>query len=227
MQLPKPVGRDASVRKYDLLSVLMAYGLSQDKVVQRQVLRLMALITTRYNWKRDELTMGQDEIARLWNVDTRTVKREMARLRALGWIVVKRQGARGHVSVLGIDLNKIFEDTRAAWPNIGVDFIERLEAQDRPAEPAGNVVPLRHSPARIVDDGSLWAQMQKQLLAMDAACFSAWYAPLREIACEEGCLVLLAPTKFHASYVETQFGDRLCAIARGFDPSVQSLRFEV
>jgi hypothetical protein len=39
----------------------------------------MALITMRYNWQRDELTTGQGEIAPLWSVDERTVKREMAR----------------------------------------------------------------------------------------------------------------------------------------------------
>ena len=84
MQLPRPVGREAASRKYDILSALMAFALAQDKHVQRQVLRIMALITTRYNWQRDELTMGQGEIAKLWSVDERTVKREMAKLRALG-----------------------------------------------------------------------------------------------------------------------------------------------
>ncbi|MES2915141.1 MAG: DnaA N-terminal domain-containing protein [Pseudomonadota bacterium] len=59
MQLPRPVGREAALRKYDILSALMAFALSKDKHVQRQVLRVMALITTRYNWQRDELTMGQ------------------------------------------------------------------------------------------------------------------------------------------------------------------------
>lgn len=36
-----------------------------DQNLQRLVLRLMSLITTRYNWQRNELTMGQREIARL------------------------------------------------------------------------------------------------------------------------------------------------------------------
>ena len=49
MQGIRPVGREASSRKYDLLSALMAHGLAGDKHRQRLVLRLMALITTRYN----------------------------------------------------------------------------------------------------------------------------------------------------------------------------------
>jgi hypothetical protein len=39
MQRQRPVGREAASRKYDLLSALMAFALSRDKHVQRQVLR--------------------------------------------------------------------------------------------------------------------------------------------------------------------------------------------
>ena len=84
MQIAKPVGRNASALKYDILSALAVHALAGDKHRQRLILRLSALITTRYNWQRNELSMGRDEIARLWSVDERTVKREMARLRTLG-----------------------------------------------------------------------------------------------------------------------------------------------
>ena len=130
--------------------------------MQRQVLRMMALITTRYNWQRDELTMGQAEIARLWSVDDRTVKREMARLRSQGWLVLKRQGARGRVSVYGMDLNRMLEDTRPAWPLIGADFIARLEPMQSSGQGASNVVPLRTVPAA-GRDGTLWAAAQAWL----------------------------------------------------------------
>ena len=94
MQVIRPVGREAAAKKYDILSAMMDHALAGDQHRQRLVLRLMSLITTRYNWQRNELTMGQKEIARLWCVDERTVKRDMARLRALGWLLVKAQGAR-------------------------------------------------------------------------------------------------------------------------------------
>lgn len=226
MQLPKPVGRDAAVRKYDILSALMAHALSRDKTCQRQVLRLMALITTRYNWKRDELTMGQDEIARLWQVDTRTVKREMSRLRASGWLVMKRQGARGRVSVYSLDLDKIFLDTRETWINIGPDFVERVQAEDTPEGPAGNVVPLRPvAPPR--EDGSLWSDAQARLYTEYPACFAAWFSGLSEVCIEEGCVVLQAQTRFHASYVMTQYEDRLVRLLRNLDPSIRAIRVEV
>ena len=95
----KLAGPGASVRKYDLITALGAHALSLGKHDQRLVLRFITLITARYNWARDELSIGQREIARLWSCNERTVKRDVAKLRALGWLVVKRQGARGRAAV--------------------------------------------------------------------------------------------------------------------------------
>lgn len=224
MQLQRPVGREAASRKYDILSALMAFALSKDKHVQRQVLRIMALITTRYNWQRDELTMGQGEIARLWSVDERTVKREMARLRAQGWLVLKRQGVRGRVSVYGMDLNRMMEDTRPVWPLIGEDFVARLAPADVGAgQGASNVVPLRAAPAPVAD-GSVWAAAQARLHAEDAAVYGAWLHPLSEAGLEAGCLTLAAPTRFHATYVGTNLKERLLAALRAVEPGVREVR---
>jgi hypothetical protein len=221
MQLPRPVGREAASRKYDILSALTAFALAQDKHVQRQVLRIMALITTRYNWQRDELSMGQTEIARLWSVDERTVKREMARFRAQGWLVLKRQGARGRVSVYGMDLARMMVDTRPAWSLIGEDFIARLSPSDSPELPT-NVVPLRSvqlPPA----DGTIWSAIQQRLMATDSAVYSAWICPLVEAGLADGQLTLAAPTRFHATYVNTHHQDRLLAAARAVDPSIGAI----
>lgn len=227
MQLPRPVGREAASRKYDILSALMAFALAQDKHVQRQVLRIMALITTRYNWQRDELTMGQGEISKLWAVDERTVKREMAKLRAKGWLVLKRQGARGRVSVYGMDLTRMMEDTRPVWPHIGEDFITRIAPEDVGAgKGATNVVPLRTA-QQPVADGSLWSAVQARLYADDAPTYGAWFHPLTEAGLEDGCLTLAAPTRFHASYVATNLKDRLIAALRAVEPSVWDVRIHV
>ena len=225
MQLVKPVGREAASRKYDLLSALMAFALSGDKHRQRQVLRLMALITTRYNWKRDELSMGQEEIARLWSVDPRTVKREMAKLRAQGWLVMKRQGARGRVSLYGLDLERMMEDTRPVWPKIGADFEERIAAPPERAGGASNVVPLR-AVAPPVADGSLWARVQAALHGEDAAAYGAWFGQLQEVGVEEACLVLAAPSRFHASYIQTHLAARLLAAVRRLEPAIRDVRVE-
>lgn len=224
MQIAKPVGREAASRKYDILSALMAFALSQDKTTQRQVLRLMSLITTRYNWQRDELSMGQEEIARLWCVDTRTVKREMAKLRAKGWLVLKRQGARGRVSVYGLDLSLMLSDTRPVWDNIGPDFTQRMVPAPSPETPETNVVPLRKTVQAPVADGSFWAQVQQELHQVDPAIYGAWFHSLTELAVTDGQLHLVAPSKFHATYIRTHLVPRVLSVARRMDPSISAVQ---
>ncbi|EAR51884.1 hypothetical protein OG2516_16324 [Oceanicola granulosus HTCC2516] len=214
------MGREAASRKYDILSALMAFALSGDKSRQRLILRLTSLITTRYNWQRDELSMGQAEIARLWCVDERTVKREMARLRGLGWLVLKRQGARGRVSVHGLDLERILIDTRPVWANIGTDFVDRL-APGETAPEAGNVVPFRApEPGAGGAAAGTWGAAQAVLHREDAATYGAWFHLLTEVGRDGGRLTLLAPSSFHASYVATHLQSRLLAGVRVADPSV-------
>lgn len=218
MQVIRAVGREAAAKKYDLLSAMMAHGLAADKHRQRLVLRLMALITSRYNWQRDELAIGQREIARLWCVDERTVKREMARLRSLGWIEVKRQGARGRVSVLGLNLERILLDTRPEWDNIGPDFVDRLGGGGAGAPPPGNVVPLH--PAAPVNAGGLWGAAQARLAAEDRALYDAWFAGLVDAGGPDGSLILFAPTRFHANYVQTHLIERLRIAVRRCDAGI-------
>lgn len=220
MQVIRPVGRDAAAKKYDILSALMAHGLAGDQHRQRLVLRLTVLITARYNWQADELTVGQREIARLWCVDERTVKRDMARLRQLGWIIVKRQGARGRVSVLGLDLERVMLDTRPAWANIGPDYVARMGGPAPEAAP--NVVPFHRDLPEVAGDG-LWPRMRALLRAEDGALFDAWFAPL--VAEEgEGGLSLRAPSRFHATYLRTHLMGRLSMAARRCDPGAGQVR---
>ena len=217
MQIAKPVGRHAAVQKYDILSAMMAYGLAQDKTVQRRVMRLMSLITTRYNWQRDELSMGQAEIARLWSVDPRTVKREMAVLRSWGWLVEKRKGARGRVSLHGVDLARIAQDTRTVWDKIGSDFIARMDGPDAPE--ATNVVPL-HPVEAPLDNGGLWDKVRVDLHGSHPARFASWIKDLTMVEESNGAVTLAAPSSFHAKYVQTHLQDWLLTAIRLREPSV-------
>lgn len=218
-----PVGRNASVIKYDLISALGAYALSLGKADQKRVLRLITLITARYNWARDELAVGQREIARLWACDERTVKREMARLRALGWLVVRRQGARGRVTEYRVDRTRILEDTRPAWPAIGPDFVVRLEGQ---GEETPSVVPFRGKsdvPPPDLSAGTEWALAQAVLHREDPAGFGAWLRALKRVERAGGRLTLRAPSRFHAAYVQTHLTGRILAACQTVDSAVTAL----
>ena len=98
MRVARATGRNAAVIKYDLLTALGAHACAGDKHLQRLVLRFITLIVARYNWQADELSVGQTEMAALWSVDARTVKRDMARLREMGWLSIRRAAARGRVA---------------------------------------------------------------------------------------------------------------------------------
>lgn len=219
MRMKKAVGKAGASRKYDLLTILGVYALSQDKRLQRQTLRLICLITARYNWQNDQLATGQTEIARLWSVDPRTVKREMAAFRTRGWLIEKRAPARGRVTVYGLGISQILEDTKQIWEMVGSDLVDRLE--DAPAMER-KVIPFPQ--ASLPEGDDLWSRVARHLQAGDAGTYRAWFAML-EPRVNGDTLFLKTPSSFHASYLKTHLRTRVeTALARE-DPACK-LEFE-
>lgn len=227
MQTARPVGRGASARKYDILTALGAYALAQGKHDQRRVLRLMTLVTARYNWGRDLLAVGQREIARLWSVDERTVKREMALLRARGWLVVKRQGARGRVTEHGLDLERMLEDTQAYWPAVGPDFELRMGQGDQPDAKVVALPVTGDVRAPDLSAGTEWALAQAVLHGEDQGLYASWIAGLERAGRVGGVLTLRAPSRFHGAYVQTHLERRILGACREVDDTVSELRVVV
>lgn len=224
MQVAKPVGRNAPALKYDILSALTVYALSGDKHRHRSVLRLMTLITTRYNWRNNELSIGREEMARLWSVDERTVKREMARLRSSGWVTVKRPAARGRVAVYELDLKQILLDTSAIWPVIGTDFQDRMQTEP---EPQTNIIPFQTKPVLPqAESDDIWAQVQSILHGRDPELWSSWFQHLAEAERAGGRVTLVAPSRFMADYIAQKWTARVLAAYGRVDPSVRTLRIE-
>lgn len=210
----RATGRNAASVKYDLLSALGAHACAGDKHLQRLVLRLMTLIVARYNWIGDELAVGQREMAELWSIDERSVKRDLARLRDMGWLVVKRPAARGRVAVHGLDLARILTATQPAWPRVGPDFVARMAApasETAAGTPAGTAA----APSNVISfpaprgGEGVWPRLQTQLHREDPGLYGAWFAALRGDEGEPGLLRLVAPTRFHATYLRTNLLQRL------------------
>lgn len=217
----KLAGPGASARKYDVITALGAHALSLGKHDQRLVLRLITLLTARYNWARDELSMGQREIARLWSCNERTVKRELAKLRGLGWLVVKRQGVRGRVTTYGLDADVMLTATKGTWDAVGPDFALRLEGI-----PAETVVPFPVKGAVAapeVDGATEWGLARAVLYTADPGRFGAWVAALERTGRAGGRLTLRAPSRFHAAYVQTHLEPALLSACREVDAEVTAV----
>ena len=216
----RATGRNAASVKYDILSALGAHGCAGDKHLQRLALRLITLIVARYNWITDELAVGQRDIAVLWSVDERSVKREMGRMKGLGWLVLKRPAARGRVAVHGLDLAAILAQTAADWPRIGSDFVARMsrpEGGEGVEAPASNVITFP-APA---GEGGLWSGLQARLYREDPNLYGAWFAALRAEPPADGMLTLIAPSRFHADYLTANYIPRLERLAAGADPAIR------
>jgi len=222
MLAKRPSGQGAASRKYDLLTALGVHACASTKFQQRLVLRFMTVITARYNWQRDELTMGRAELARIWQVDERTVKRELAKLKTCGWMFVKRAAARGRVTVYGIDWVRVLRDTEDAWVHVGPDFVLRaaeLAGQPTIADADRTIVAFPSAPS--THDGETeWDLARSYLSQQDFAFYVNWLAPVRRIGLGAGVLELEAPSAFHAQYLNTQAGARLLGAVRVSAPQV-------
>lgn len=214
-----PTGQGAASRKYDLLTALGVHACRGTKFEQRLVLRFMTVITARYNWQRDELTMGRTELARLWQVNERTVKRELAKLKACNWLTIKRPSARGRVTVYGIDWAQVLRDTESAWAHVGPDFVLRAaELSGRPPDISEDrkVVAFPSSPTGDTE----WDHAIRHLSQEDSAFYASWLATVRRVGLGSGVLELEAPSAFHAQYLNSQAGARLLAAIRRVAPQV-------
>lgn len=222
----RPAGQVAPAMKYDLLTAMMTLGLHDAGPDGRLAQRLALLVTARYSWRTGAFAVGLREIARLWGVTERTAKREMALLRARGWIAVRRPAARGRVAEYRIDLGRVLQASRPHWAAIGPDFVARMAAGPNET-PATNVVPLRSAPAgqgAPSDDGTLWSAASRSIHATDPALHAAWFAGLVEIGREGARLDLAAATPFAANYIRTHFAGRLLAAISALDPAITEVR---
>jgi hypothetical protein len=206
-------GPGAGAIKYDLITALLVTAGQGEPVTARLSLRLSLLITARYNWQRKRFAVGRREIARMWGVTERTAKRDMAEMRARGWITVAVPAARGRVAQYEIDMGAVLAATRPFWEAVGPDFAARMA----PPAPLGgspdNVVPLKR-PATVSNAGNLsddddWAPAATLLAQEDPAVFAAWFAGLSPAGVVDGVLQLYAANRFQANYLMQHHHARL------------------
>ncbi|WP_299869165.1 DnaA N-terminal domain-containing protein [uncultured Roseobacter sp.] len=206
MEPQRLTGPEAGVLKYDLLTALSVAGLNGSPTLQTSFMRLMALVTARYNWRADEFCVGQRDMARMWSVNERTVKREIKRLVSAGVLICKRSGVRGRVGAYRLNYGEIARLSEPSWARVGPDFEQRMRARYRQIET--KVIKLEtylrdeeRTPSAPLK-GSPWERAMTAVAAEHPNLYEAWFARLTFLAFESGQLYLKAPSGFIQRYVE-------------------------
>ncbi|GGE53269.1 hypothetical protein GCM10011360_45100 [Primorskyibacter flagellatus] len=219
-------GPGASSFKYDILTALLVTAAQGDAETSRLAMRLSLLIAARFNWRLETFAVGQVEMARMWGVTDRTAKREIAAMRARGWITVAVPAARGRVAQHRIVFDTVLRETIPHWDAVGPDFAARMtglpEPETAPGSVPDNVVPFA---ARTIaaGQGTPWATAAEKLRRQDPSVFNAWFAGLVPVETEEPVLVLMAPSRFVADYVRTHYRTRLLAAVLSAEPGLRDV----
>ncbi|MEP5759975.1 MAG: DnaA N-terminal domain-containing protein [Litoreibacter sp.] len=215
MEAKRLVGPESGSLKYDLLTALSITGLHGSTTLQTSMTRLIAIVTARYNWRQDELTVGQRDMAKMWNVDERTVKREIKRLTLSQIIICKRPGVRGRVGAYKLNYPKIAELSRGSWPSVGPDFVSRMENQY--PEKSQTVVHVDFVRPTSVDDATEsdpWKKVLNHLEAEQPMHFENWFQKLQFKSNVNGEIYIEAPNAFVSRYIESHLSQTLLRAVR-------------
>lgn len=208
-------GPGAGSEKYDLLTAMAVAGLSGTPTHQSTMLRLIAVITARYNWARDELSVGQREMAAMWSVDERTVKREIKRMIQAALLVQKRPGVRGRVAVYRLNIAEVCKLSEPVWRRVGPDFAERMDL--RLPKTDETVVRVDFQARTTLGQGAAsepWNRVLDRLAIESPTAVAAWFSKLKVAAKTESRMSLQAPTKFIAQYVQAHLMPTLAEAIR-------------
>lgn len=211
-------GTGAGATKYDVLSALALAGLYNTTLPSQRALRFIALITLRYNWTANVLSIGHSELERMWNVSKRTVIREMDALRSLGLLVLLRRGRKGKVSTYRLDIAAVHNLASDHLVNqtTGVDTrlcaIKNVDIVDQVNQcvPQENINDVRSDRSNY----SIWETILDRLPdTVSNAQKARWLTPLRIEQISETLEVEVA-SAFRADYICRAFGDQLQNAAR-------------
>ncbi|WP_166418706.1 DnaA N-terminal domain-containing protein [Cochlodiniinecator piscidefendens] len=223
MQTKLYTGVNAGSLKYDLLTAISVAGFYGTSTLQMTMARLTGLITARYNWKLDEFSVGQRDLAKMWNVNERTVKREIKRCVETKILICKRQGVRGRVGAYRLNLPEIYRLSQPHWDSVGPDFVERMTASDprrkspehenvmkvdfgpriEPPEPALNTEPTDDTPR------GRWRAAQRRLRDLHPENYESWFKGVQFVSLENTTLSLKVKTKFSSRYIMTHLKNAL------------------
>ena len=229
MEANRLTGPESGVLKYDVLTALSVSALNGTQSFQTSVLRLIALVTARYNWRADEVTVGQRDMARMWSVNERTVKREIKRLTENHILICKRPGVRGRVGAYRLNLSRIAELSQPNWHLVGPDFDARMRGRYQPME--AKVIHLdsyvEEQGADVSCEKGTLSGVRERLRVNQGNLFRPWFSKISFDAYENGVLRLTTGSEFVRTYVQTHLMHILHAAVERELGHVDRVEFEV
>ena len=211
MDAKRLTGVNASSLKYDLLTALSVAGLHQEGRHQISLSRLTLLITARYNWRLDEFCVGQRDLARMWNVTERTVKREIKYWLETRLVICKRRGVRGRVGAYRLNYPEIYRQSQPYWAAVGPDFEERM-AETHPVQQSKVVAVDFRGAAPSTDTetdttprqtSATWRAACQRMRDLHPAHYHNWIAALSFVSDDGTKITLRAASQFNCHYVRT------------------------
>lgn len=209
MQTKRLTGSNAAVLKYDVLTAISLCGLHGTAHDAVSMMRLSAIVTARYNWARDEVSMGQQDMARIWGVTARTAKREIRRWLDRDIVICTRPGVRGRVAAYRLNLRKLYALSQRHWHSVGPDYAARMET-GRTEQTAQVVrVDFGNNAAAPPLMSPEWRAASEHIRKRDPQVHASWIAPLEYIGDDGRTVTLRGPSAFASRYVETHYARNL------------------
>jgi hypothetical protein len=232
-QNPALRGSNFAVVKYDLIAALNAAAFAKSEITKDMAQRLTLLLVARYNWRRDELSIGYEQLQAIWNVDLRRVKRILADMKRLSVLIVKVRAVKGRVTTYRLGLDAIVEATRPFWARLGSDIADRLVAAFPPIIGRASSTerlcevpePTQTSDDKAAATESRVCPIKTELRSrLSPSAFDRWIAPLR-FARSGSRLEVLAPTPFVASYVERTYSQDIARSSVRVEQALSHITF--
>lgn len=160
----------------------------------------------------DEFCVGQRDLARMWNVTERTVKREIKYWLETQVVICKRRGVRGRVGAYRLNYPEIYRQSEPYWAAVGPDFQARM-AETNPMQQSKVVaIDFRSTPsspppeAAESDDHAApktWRATCQRMRNLHPAHYQNWIGLLSFGGDDGESISLYANNQFVAHYVQT------------------------
>jgi hypothetical protein len=156
------------------------------------------------------MTVGHDELTRLWRVSKRTVIREMEALKSLKLLIVLEPGRKGRVTRYRLDIAslRLLAGSALDCDGSGVSARLSVDPTDETSTEAASPGTDRSGSAPI------WSAILDRLPPrVSIAQKSRWLEPLT-VEHDGSTVIVRAESAFRLAYVSRTYGDLLIAAAR-------------